>query len=121
MPASVAIPWKPSGSSIVHHGSATANSTAAPAAAARCPARISTARAGITHTQWWLHEIGDTSSPVTPAAAAPPSQSPRRASAAAVASPTVPTVSGRTRYQAGTWASPPAIRVTAPYRDWLLT
>jgi hypothetical protein len=73
------------------------------------------------HTQWWLQEMGDTSSPVMPVAAAPPSQSPRRAAAAAVASPTTPTVTGRTRYQPGTWASPPAIRLAAPYSDWLLT
>jgi len=64
--------------------------------------------------------MGDTTSPVMPAAAAPPSQSPRRASAAAVASPIAPAVSGRTRYQPGTWPTPPAIRLTAPYRDWLL-
>ena len=57
---------------------------------------------------------------MNPVTAAAPSQSPRRASAAAAPSPAAASTNGMTIYQEPTWAAPPAIRIAAAYGDWLL-
>jgi hypothetical protein len=57
---------------------------------------------------------------VVPVAAVAPSQSPRRARIAAAASPTAANATGITTYHRPMWAAPPAIRIAAPYGDWLL-
>lgn len=82
----------------VNHIGAITNSRYAQAAAIRLQARPSarTTSPGRIQTQWWVHEMGDTSRPVNPVATAAPSQSPARASAAAMTRPTTPRTAGIT-------------------------
>jgi len=57
--------------------------------------------------------MGETSSPVAPVTAVAPSQSARRTSIAATASPMTAKASETATHHQPTWAWPPAIRIAA--------
>jgi hypothetical protein len=76
---------------------------------------------GSTHTQWWLHEIGDTSTPTSPTRPMPASSRPARWVAAATASPITATARAAASQGSRAGSVPCRIRVKKPFSDWFPT
>jgi hypothetical protein len=86
----------------------------------RTAAAVAMSSAGSASTQWWDHEIGETSSPVTAHSAKPYASCPARP---AIAASTMPATATTTAIgsQAGLTSSVCSVRASAPSRLWLAT
>ncbi len=83
-------------------------------------ATVAMSNAGTASTQWWDHEIGETSRPVTAHSAKPYASLPARAAFAASTSPApAATIAAASQI----WSTPSVCRVraSAPSRLWLAT
>jgi hypothetical protein len=98
---------------------ATAAATAYKSERRRQAVAIRVTSSGTTHTQWWVHETGETSRPVMPQHATPAMRWPRRCAQAAMAIPARPVTTTAATHQGLAVSRFPASRATAPDKDWL--
>jgi hypothetical protein len=76
---------------------------------------------GSTQTQWWLQEIGETSTPTSPTSPTAANSRPERCVAAATHSPNAATTNPTASHGSRAGSAPCRTRVKNPFSDWFPT